>query len=126
MFDPKGLRPYVTNWAAVAEALVQRVHREAVGGIRDETAAQLLDEVLAYPGVPKRWTRLDPEAALVPVLPVTFVKGTNRFAFFSAVTTLGTPQDVTVQELRIECFFPSDVGTEHAVDALRDGEAGVT
>jgi hypothetical protein len=24
------------------------------------------------------------------------------------VTTLGTPQDVTLQELRIECFHPMD------------------
>src|SRR5512138_1052325 len=77
MFDPDGLRPYVANWEAVAEALVQRVHREAVGGMRDEIAARLLDEVLTYPGVPKRWARPDPEAPLVPVLPITFVKGAS-------------------------------------------------
>ena len=122
MFDPDGLRPYVANWEAVAEALVQRVHREAVGGVRDATAAKLLDEVLAYPGVPRHWARPDPEAALVPVLPITFVKDAKRFAFFSAITTIGTPQDVTVQELRIECFFPSDEDTERAVERLSTRE----
>ena len=120
MFHPDGLRPYVANWEAVAEALVQRVHREAVGGVRDAMAAKLLDEVLAYPGVPHRWARPDPEAVLVPVLPITFVKDAKRFAFFSAVTTVGTPQDVTVQELRIECFFPTDADTERAVERLRE------
>jgi hypothetical protein len=30
------------------------------------------------------------------------------------VTVLGTPQDVTLQELRIECFFPSDQSTAEA------------
>jgi PAS domain-containing protein len=32
MFDPDGLRPFVRNWEDVAEALIRRVHREAVGG----------------------------------------------------------------------------------------------
>ena len=33
------------------------------------------------------------------------------FRFFSAVTVLGTPQDITLQELRIECFFPLEEAT---------------
>jgi hypothetical protein len=28
------------------------------------------------------------------------------------VTTLGTPLDVTLQEIRIECFFPANEDTE--------------
>ena len=36
MFHPEGLRPFVENWEAVAQALVRRVHREAVGGALDE------------------------------------------------------------------------------------------
>src|SRR5262245_38158358 len=55
VFDPDGIRPYVTNWEAAADALVQRVHREAVGGIPDPTTVALLDEALAYPDVPKEW-----------------------------------------------------------------------
>jgi MmyB-like transcription regulator ligand binding domain len=39
-------------------------------------------------------------------------KGEHAVNFFSTVTTLGTPQDVTLQELRIECFFPADQTTE--------------
>jgi hypothetical protein len=27
---------------------------------------------------------------------------------FSTIMTLGTPQDVTLQELRLETFFPAD------------------
>jgi hypothetical protein len=30
---------------------------------------------------------------------------------FTTLATLGTPQDVTAQELRVECFFPMDEGT---------------
>jgi hypothetical protein len=43
------------------------------------------------------------------VVPVSFRHNRQVFHFFSAVTVLGTPQDVTLQELRIECFFPLDV-----------------
>ena len=29
----------------------------------------------------------------------------------TTIATLGTPQDITLQELRIECFFPADDAT---------------
>ena len=114
MFSPHGLRPFVANWEAVAEALIQRVHREAVGGVADERTLALLDEVLSYPGVPKRWASFDAAAALPPFVAIEFRKGDLAMDFFSTVTTLGTPQDVTLQELRIECFFPANERTEAA------------
>jgi len=33
---------------------------------------------------------------------------------FSTIMTLGTPRDVTLQELRIETFFPADARSEAA------------
>jgi transcriptional regulator with XRE-family HTH domain len=108
MFHPEGLRPFVENWETVAQALVRRVHREAVGGALDAAGRQLLSEILAYPGVPARWRSPDFGTPLVPVVPVTFRHGERTFRFFSAVTVLGTPQDITLQELRIEGFFPLD------------------
>jgi MmyB-like transcription regulator ligand binding domain len=40
-----------------------------------------------------------------------FHKGQTSLRLFTTIATLGTPQDVTVQELRIECFFPADEAT---------------
>ena len=114
MFDPRWLRPYVANWDAVAESLVRRVHREAVGGIHDEGAAALVDEILGYPGVPRRLRTPDLITPLVPVIPVRFARDERAFNFFSTVTVIGTAQDVTLQELRIECFFPADASTAEA------------
>lgn len=108
MFSPRGLRPFVTNWESAAEALIRRVYREAVGGMPDEKTATLLSEILAYPDVPVRWQKPSMETPLLPVVPVSFSKEGTTFNFFSAVTTLGTPQDVTLQEVRIESFFPLD------------------
>lgn len=121
MFHPRCLRPYVTNWAATAEALVRRIHREAVGRVQDEGTLKLLEEIFSYPEVPRSWRHSDPRAAVVPVAPVSFMKGDRTFNFFSTVTTLGTPQDITLQEIRIECFFPGDDDTErHAREMARD------
>ena len=49
-------------------------------------------------------------------------KGDLRLAFFSTLTTLATPRDVTLEQLRIECFYPADGETEAAARRI----AGVT
>jgi len=121
MFSPQGLRPFVMNWESAAEALVRRVHREAVGGLPDEVTAELLAEVLAYPGVPARWRKPSVETPLLPIVPITFAKDGMTFNYFSAVTTLGTPQDVILQEVRIESFFPLDAMTRRHAEELRAG-----
>jgi transcriptional regulator with XRE-family HTH domain len=121
MFHPQGLRPTVLDWETTAEALVQRLHREAVGGVLDESGRQLLAEILDYPEVPKRWRTPELGFPLVPVLPVRFRLDGREFSYFSTVTVLGTPQDVTLQELRIECFFPSDGATAAAARQLASG-----
>ena len=115
MFHPDGLRPFVQNWEAVAQALVRRVHREALGGTLDDAGQKLLSEGLDYPGVPKRLRTPDLGTPLVPVVPVSFGHRGQTFNFFSAVTVLGTAQDITLQELRVECFFPMDEATGAAV-----------
>ncbi len=114
MFDPRWIRPYIANWDAVAETLLRRVHREALGGILDDEVAAVLGEILSYPGVPQRWHTPDLITPLVPVIPVRFAKGDYALNFFSTVTVIGTAQDVTLQDLRIESFFPADAPTARA------------
>jgi transcriptional regulator with XRE-family HTH domain len=105
------LRPHVANWVQTGEALVQRVHREAVGGVPDVATVRLLDEVLSLPGVPASWRTPDFVATPLPLVPVDFAKDGVEVSYFSLVTTVGTPHDVTLQELRIESFFPADAAT---------------
>ncbi len=118
MLNPKLLRPFVSNWDSVAEALIRRVHREAVGGVHDSSTSELLAEVLAYPGVQERLRQSSHQTPLLPIVPISFSKGAHAFHYFSTVTTLGTPQDITAQELRIECFFPADPATAEAARRL--------
>jgi transcriptional regulator with XRE-family HTH domain len=122
MFDPQGLRPFVANWEEAAGALLRRVHREALGGVPDDETARLLEEVLSFPDVPRRWHT--PESLGVtppPLVAIRFRKDDLAMDYFSTVTTLGTPQDITLQEMRIECFFPANAETEAAAHALADG-----
>jgi transcriptional regulator with XRE-family HTH domain len=114
MFHPDGIRPCVVNWDATAEAMIQRVHREAVGAVLDDDLRAVVAEILGYPGVPARWARPDHAVGLLPIVPVELARDGRRFSYFSTVTTLGTPVDVTAQELRIECFFPVDDATRQA------------
>jgi len=44
--------------------------------------------------------------------------GDFRASLFSTLTTLGNPRDVTLQEMRIEGFFPADDATRQVFEAL--------
>jgi hypothetical protein len=47
-----------------------------------------------------------------PVLPIHFRRGETSLRLFTTIATLGTPREVTLQEVRIECFFPMDDAAE--------------
>ena len=71
----------------------------------------LLEEIKSYAGVSEVLRTPDFTAPITPLLAIQFRKGALAVDFFSAVTTLGTPLDVTLQEIRIECFFPANEQT---------------
>lgn len=96
------------HWNVVT---IQRVHREAVGGFPDAETVKLLEQALSYPGVPTDWRSPDFRARPLPVIPLEFGKGGLNLSYFSTVTTLGTPQDAMLEEIRIESFFPADEAT---------------
>ena len=54
-----------------------------------------------------------------------FRKDGQELGFFSTITTFGTPRDVTIDELHIECCFPRDDATAELCRALaRDDQSG--
>ena len=56
-----------------------------------------------------------------------FRKGSVSLELFTTIATLGTPQNVTAQELRIESFFPMNDDTARTLRAwgAKAGEAQV-
>ena len=111
-YHPRGMRPYIVNWEATAAALIQWLHRDVLSGLGGAETRKLLDELLSYPGVPPRWRTLDLDVSTAPFLAIEFRRGDLNLRFFSTLTSLGTPHDITLQELRIESFFPADEATE--------------
>jgi len=113
-FDPEDLRSVVSNWEEVAGDLLRHLQEAVRAAPSDEKAREVLEAVRRYPGIPDRWmardlSSLDPAP---PLLTVSFSKGGRELRFFSTITTFGTANDVTVEELRIECAFPGDESTE--------------
>lgn len=112
MLHPQGIREHVNNWDAVANHLIYRVHRETLAEGQDEQSQQLFDELLTYPDVSDLWRSPVTDNWQLPLVSTTFSKGEHQLSFFTTLTTLGTPQDITLQELRLECLFPADDKTE--------------
>jgi hypothetical protein len=111
VFDPKGVRGAIVNWESIAKALLNQAFRNAAW-TGDKKMHELIAAILAYPGVPPRWREPDLDAPAALVLPFELALDDGRTArMFSTVTTLSTPQDVTLQELHIESFFPADEET---------------
>jgi transcriptional regulator with XRE-family HTH domain len=104
---PDVLRPYLVNWADVVRYFVRSVEADAAADGTAETAA-LHQRLLAYDGVRAAVGAAPAELAMTPVLAMHFRKDKTDLLLFTTIATLGTPQDITLQELRVECFFPMD------------------
>jgi len=110
-FHPRGLRPFIENWEVVAARIIRRVHREVADNPSDQMLKCFLEELLSYPNVPSRWSMLDWDDSPAPFMTINYQWKNSTLRLFSTLTTFGTAQDVALQELRIESFFPADEGT---------------
>jgi transcriptional regulator with XRE-family HTH domain len=108
-------KPVVENWDEVARALVERAQRETTID-RDPHRRRVVEECLRE--APAGWNPPMPEARAQLVLTVELKLGEERARLFSTMATIGTAQDITLQELRIESFHPADAQSEKLVRAL--------
>lgn len=118
LFDPGPVRDAVGDWDDVARELLAWVQREHLHHPHDEGLRALLDAILAAPGVPKDWRRPDFARGDRAVYPVRFVTGGLQLSFFTTVLRFQAPQNVTLDELQIEGWYPLDDATEQACMAL--------
>jgi transcriptional regulator with XRE-family HTH domain len=108
LLDPKALRPKLANWEEVARHLVSTTYAEILADGGEPKALAFIEEVMAFPDVPESFRRLRFEERPLPVLTLDYIVNGRSLSVFTTIATLGTPQDVTLQEVRIECFFPAD------------------
>jgi transcriptional regulator with XRE-family HTH domain len=110
-FHPEGLRRWIVNWPEVERQLLRLAELE-LGTANDSTGAALLAELRSYAGAASRVDSHPAAHAGGPLLPMHFRIGQLDLHLFTTIMTLGTPQDITLQELRIETFFPADQDSE--------------
>jgi hypothetical protein len=48
------------------------------------------------------------------VVPLIIDASLDRLSFFRTTTVFGTPVDITLSELALECFYPADTDTADA------------
>jgi transcriptional regulator with XRE-family HTH domain len=110
-----GLRPFIVNWQEVALYFIRGVQADARADGTPETA-DLLARLLAFPDVAALSETMPlEEEGQSPVLPIHFLHKATSLRLFTTIATLGTPRDVTLQEVRIEFFFPMDEPTARAL-----------
>ena len=122
MLEPGPVRVAVTNWDDVAPALLERARREAVGGVLDHDTAEFVHQLRVGPDAAAFAAVQRVVGPLVPVIDVNFNVNGTVLRWFSIVSTIGTPIDVTAQELRVEAFFPADARTEHEWRSMIDAD----
>jgi transcriptional regulator with XRE-family HTH domain len=112
VFHPDGLRRWIVNWPEVGAHLLDRAERELKHPTTDPRGAALLEEIRGYGGVPSAADRASHVRPGDLLLPVHIRRDGIELRLFSTIMTLGTPHDVTLQELRIETLFPADEESE--------------
>ena len=110
---PDGLAPRIENLGEWRGHLLQRL-RHQIAASADPGLAGLLAELETYPG---RASATRPRDDLAGVaVPLRMRDGGGRvLSFLSTTTVFGTPADVTLSELALECFFPADEMTRAAL-----------
>ena len=82
-----------------------------------------LGQGVAKPGQSAPWKLADPYTPAPPVLTMRLKKHGATVAFFSTMTTLASPRDIMLQQLRIECFYPADAATGETARRLAAPQA---
>ncbi len=113
---PKGLAPRTVNLVEWRDHLLARLRRQ-IELTADPVLSALWSELRDYPpagGAHRGAERDDADVAV----PFQLMTQAGIFAFFSTTTIFGTPVDITLSELALECFYPADAATAEALRRL--------
>ncbi len=104
---PKGLRQFISNWHEIVGPFVRRLKCEAIESGDPELMTRY-KELARYmdndPGI-------NLSEPLLPMMPINYDIGGVRLSLCSVISTFGTAQDITTDELRVETFYPADKAT---------------
>jgi hypothetical protein len=114
---PAGLAPRIVNLAEWRHHILSRLREEADRSL-DPVLSALHDELKALPENEVAAPRSGASRIAVPLVLRDPDTGTT-LSFLSTTTVFGTATDITLSEITLECFFPADEATRHALKAIR-------
>ena len=117
-FDPAGAQPYLVNFDEVGRLLLWRIQREALAEPDDRELHFLLRDLLAMPTVADDWRDVDLAVPSEPALVLHLRRDDLDLKFLTTVTAFQAPQNIAVEQLRIEQWFPYDEETAAACAGL--------
>jgi transcriptional regulator with XRE-family HTH domain len=107
LFDPAlGARDAIVNFDEIAPHMVERLREEASAADATPKTRALYDQLARH--LPRPEVEPVPRS---PLLPLKLRVPEGILSLYTAITTLGTPLDVTLSELRMETYFPGDPET---------------
>jgi len=101
------IKEHLINWQQLAPKLLALVRQEVFEIDKMSDASLLLKRLETLTHLDPMISKL-PEAVDLPLFTMHYNIDGIDLNFFSTYTTFGTPHDVALQELRIECFYPAD------------------
>jgi transcriptional regulator with XRE-family HTH domain len=110
VFHPGALRQFMPEWDVFASAFLQLLVLDSAVG--NSAATALLQAIQKFPGVDSLAREFRPPADQSPLMQLKLCKGDYCVAFFSTFTRFAMPNDVSAEQIKIECFFPADEATE--------------
>jgi transcriptional regulator with XRE-family HTH domain len=112
---PGGLAPRIANYADWRRHVLEKLRRQ-IDARHDRAIVDLLNELRSYPAPAGACTAAvrDRERPMFAI-PFQLVTDAGVLSFFSTTTVFGTPLNVTVAEVSLECFYPADRPTEEAL-----------
>jgi transcriptional regulator with XRE-family HTH domain len=106
---PDGMASRIANLPEWRAHLLARLRRQAAA-TGDPRLRELHEELCGYPGGQDQ-----PPRGPGVVIPLRYRHGDAELSLFSMTAVIGTPLDVTVDELAIEAFYPADQATAAAL-----------
>jgi transcriptional regulator with XRE-family HTH domain len=113
---PEGLAPRIANLPEWRAHLLDRL-RHQIEITADPGLVTLMKELRGYPRSIGR-TSATPDKFGGVAVPFQLVTEAGKLSFLSTTTVFGTPIDVTLSELAIESFFPTDDATARALQKI--------
>lgn len=104
-------RDSVRDWPEVAALLVGLLHRKVLQCPGNNALKELLETILNLPDINQNWRTLHLDTPATGVFTFHFETDEFEGAFLTTLTTFIAPNNITLEELAIESYYPLDEQT---------------